>query len=102
LHLAIYTDQMAIIRITGLRTAFAKMQWRPRPPRRRAVGIAMPGRGDPRSRAARTESPAHATRDRIASLNRSALTFTTFLRRLTQTITNVAAIGSPTPSAIEK
>jgi len=46
--------------------------------------------------------PLIATRDRAASLNRAALTFTTFLRRLTQTITTVAAIGTPTPSAVEK
>ena len=46
--------------------------------------------------------PLIATRDRAAQLNRSALTFTTFLRRLTQTITTVAAIGTPTPSAVEK
>jgi uncharacterized membrane protein YccC len=46
--------------------------------------------------------PLIATRDRAATLNRAALTFTTFLRRLTQTITTVAAIGTPTPSAVEK
>jgi len=45
--------------------------------------------------------PLIATRDRAAQLNRSALTFTTFLRRLTQTITTVAAIGTPTPSAVD-
>jgi uncharacterized membrane protein YccC len=45
--------------------------------------------------------PLNASRDRAAQLNRSALTFTTFLRRLTQTITTVAAIGTPTPSVIE-
>jgi uncharacterized membrane protein YccC len=45
--------------------------------------------------------PLIATRDRTAQLNRSALTFTTFLRRLTQTITTVAAIGTPTPSALD-
>jgi uncharacterized membrane protein YccC len=45
--------------------------------------------------------PLIATRDRAASLNRAALTFTTFLRRLTQTITTVAAIGTLTPSAVE-
>ncbi|HSY34293.1 MAG TPA: FUSC family protein [Acidobacteriaceae bacterium] len=45
--------------------------------------------------------PLIATRDRTASLNRAALTFTTFVRRLTQTITTVAAIGTPTPSAVE-
>lgn len=43
--------------------------------------------------------PLNAARDRATQLNRSALTFTTFLRRLTQTITTVAAIGKPTPSA---
>jgi uncharacterized membrane protein YccC len=46
--------------------------------------------------------PLIATRDRAAQLNRAALTFTTFLRRLTQTITTVAAIGTPTPSAVDK
>ena len=45
--------------------------------------------------------PLIATRDRAAQLNRSALTFTTFLRRLTQTITTVAAIGTPSPSTVD-
>ena len=45
--------------------------------------------------------PLNAARDRATQLNRAALTFTTFLRRLTQTITTVAAIGKPTPSAID-
>ncbi|MGA7159043.1 MAG: FUSC family protein [Acidobacteriaceae bacterium] len=45
--------------------------------------------------------PLNAARDRATELNRSALTFTTFLRRLTQTITTVAAIGKPTPTAID-
>jgi uncharacterized membrane protein YccC len=46
--------------------------------------------------------PLIGTRDRAAQLSRAALTFTTFVRRLTQTITTVAAIGTPTPSAVEK
>ena len=46
--------------------------------------------------------PLIGTRDRAAQLSSSALTFTTFVRRLTQTITTVAAIGTPTPSAVEK
>jgi hypothetical protein len=45
--------------------------------------------------------PLHTARDRTAQLNRAALTFTTFLRQLTQTITTVAAIGKPTPTAVE-
>jgi hypothetical protein len=45
--------------------------------------------------------PLIGTRDRAAQLSSSALTFTTFARRLTQTITTVAAIGTPTPSAVE-
>jgi uncharacterized membrane protein YccC len=46
--------------------------------------------------------PLIGSRDRAAQLSRAALTFTTFVRRLTQTITTVAAIGTPTPSAVEK
>ncbi len=46
--------------------------------------------------------PLIATRDRAAQLNQAALTFTTFVRRLTQTITTVAAIGTPTPTAVDK
>jgi hypothetical protein len=45
--------------------------------------------------------PLIATRDRAAQVNSAALTFTTFLRRLTQTITTVAAIGTPTATAVE-
>ena len=46
--------------------------------------------------------PLIGSRDRAAQLSRSALTFTTFVRRLTQTITTVAAIGTPTPSAMDR
>jgi hypothetical protein len=46
--------------------------------------------------------PLIGTRDRAGQLSRAALTFTTFVRRLTQTITTVAAIGTPTASAVEK
>ncbi len=46
--------------------------------------------------------PLIAARDHTANLNRAALTFTTFVRRLTQTITTVAAIGTPTPSVAER
>jgi uncharacterized membrane protein YccC len=45
--------------------------------------------------------PLIPTRDHTVQLNTAALTFTTFVRRLTQTITTVAAIGTPTPSAVE-
>lgn len=45
--------------------------------------------------------PLIGSRDRAAQLSSAALTFTTFVRRLTQTITTVAAIGTPTPSAVE-
>jgi uncharacterized membrane protein YccC len=45
--------------------------------------------------------PLHSARDRTAQLNRAALTFTTYLRRLNQTITTVAAIGKPTADAAE-
>jgi uncharacterized membrane protein YccC len=41
--------------------------------------------------------PLNPARDRTAQLNRSALTFTTYLRRLTQTITMLAAIADQTP-----
>jgi uncharacterized membrane protein YccC len=44
--------------------------------------------------------PLNLAPNRTAQLNRSALTFTTFLRRLTQTITAVAPIGKPTPTAV--
>ncbi len=44
--------------------------------------------------------PLNLAPDRTDQLNRSALTFTTFLRRLTQTITAVAPIGKPTPAAV--
>jgi uncharacterized membrane protein YccC len=44
--------------------------------------------------------PLNLAPSRTDQLNRSALTFTTFLRRLTQTITAVAPIGKPTPTAV--
>jgi hypothetical protein len=43
--------------------------------------------------------PLNPQRERTGQLNRSALTFTTYLRRLTQTITTLAAIGSATQAS---
>jgi len=45
--------------------------------------------------------PLISKRESAAQLNQSALTFTTFLRRLTQTITTVAAIATPNPSTVD-
>jgi len=45
--------------------------------------------------------PLNPQRARTEQLNRAALTFTTYLRRLTQTITNVAAIGTATEDSCD-
>jgi uncharacterized membrane protein YccC len=66
-------------------------------PARRLCGLASNEAEETLDRALLEHSlPLNPQRARTEQLNRSSLTFTTYLRRLTQTITNVAAIGTAT------
>jgi hypothetical protein len=69
-------------------------------PARRLCGLAANAAEETLDRTLLEHSlPLNPQRERTGQLNRSALTFTTYLRRLTQTITTVAAIGSSTPAS---
>jgi uncharacterized membrane protein YccC len=67
-------------------------------PARRLCGLATNDAEDSLDHALLEHSiPLNPARDRTAQLSRSALTFTTYLRRLTQTITMLAAIAEQSP-----
>jgi uncharacterized membrane protein YccC len=69
-------------------------------PARRLCGLAANEAEETLDRALLEYSlPLNPQRQRTELLNRSSLTFTTYLRRLTQTITNIAAIGKPSAEA---
>lgn len=69
-------------------------------PARRLCGLATNEAEETLDRALLEHSlPLNPQRQRTEQLNRSALTFTTYLRRLTQTITNIAAIGRQSQDA---
>jgi uncharacterized membrane protein YccC len=69
-------------------------------PARRLCGLAANAAEETLDRTLLEHSlPLNPQRERTGQLNRSALTFTTYLRRLTQTITTIAAIGSSTAAA---
>jgi uncharacterized membrane protein YccC len=71
-------------------------------PARRLCGLAANDAEETLDRALlEHDLPLNSKRARTAQLNRAALIFTTYLRRLTQTITTVAAIGKPTANAAE-
>jgi uncharacterized membrane protein YccC len=68
-------------------------------PARRLCGLAANEAEETLDRALLEHSlPLNPQRARTERLNRASLTFTTYLRRLTQTITNLAAIGASTDS----